>query len=920
MQGAEFPTTWDENSSTIVAQKYFFNPSKSEWRKKLEDKIGTPNEKSIRNLISRVSNFLADEGYKLGYFSSKEDRDTFRDELVWLQLNRKGAFNSPVQFNAGIFNEYGVEGSHGITYHRDSNTGEVSKNEHGEYVKPQCHACFIKGPRDDLESIAIHAVHEIGVFALGSGIGQNIGALRGDGEKLSGGGGASGPLSYLDFYDNVAGSIKSGGKSRRAARKTDMNQNHPDIMNFIRAKLKEDKKCLELMKLGYSPGMDGEAARSVKYQNTNLSVRLDDNFFDQLERGGNIDIHYVNTREKVGEVPADQMLKEISFGSWRIGDPGIQYTGEIDKMHTCPNSGQQEATNPCGEYLFLNDTSCNLASLNLLAFADEKGKIDITSLIKAARIFAIAQDIANDSASYPIYDIAEISPEFRTIGLGFANLGGLLMINRLPYDSDKARALAGGLTSIITGAAYETSIELAKNLGTFIHYELNSKPMLDVMKKHQRNLEDIAWDLVDDETLKEVACSSWSRVIENGSIYGFRNAQTTVIAPTGTISYLLGAQDSTGPEPILSLVINKDLAGGGRIKIAASYVKRTLKNLGYKDNDIELIEDYIGQHNKIIGAPSVNPIHYNIFATSFGNVSGEGSIPLGGHIRMMGAIQPFVSGGISKTNNLPETATVKDVYDGYILGKNLHLKGLTIFRSNSKPTSAFNFETDDLIEPKRGEKVDLTPYRDVFESEIKIDGFPFHISVSEYPDGTPGQIAFLCYKAGSTLEAHFKTAGILASKALRGGLSLDTVTDGWLGHEFSPKGLVAGDPFIKTALSPLDYAAKLLRLHYLGEAEMANDPDLVDFTQLRGFRNGAFETYERKKIDDWNFEKIINNPKLGGFVPKKDKRNNPKRRYEMELKNIRGVICNNCGNEMRQTSPNCYECKKCAEKIGGCGM
>src|SRR3989344_1642040 len=493
---AEFPESWDNVSSQIVAQKYFFNPNKSEWKEKIKEKLGIDHETSIYHLAKRVSNFFADKGEELGYFSSSEDKEAFRDELLWLQLHRKGAFNSPVQFNAGIYNEYGIKGSHAINYHKDSETGEVIKFEGGEYVYPQCHACFIKGPRDDLESIANHAVDEIGIFSAGSGIGQDIGALRGSGEKLSGGGVASGPLSYLDFYDNVAGSIKSGGKSRRAARMTTMRQDHPDILEFIRVKVKEDGKALTLMKAGYSGGMDGEACTTVAFQNTNLSVRLDDHFFEQLKNGGDIELHYINSKGVARKISAEQMMKEISFGAWIVGDPGLQYESKIQEMHTAKNSGRQNSTNPCGEYMFLNDTSCNLASLNLLGFADEEGNFDVESYQKAARIFAIAQDIANDVASYPVKDIAEISPEFRTIGLGYANLGSLLMRKGLPYDSDKGRALAGALTAILTGAAYETSAELAEGLGTFTHFEFNRKPMLEVMARHRKSLDDVVWEHV----------------------------------------------------------------------------------------------------------------------------------------------------------------------------------------------------------------------------------------------------------------------------------------------------------------------------------------------------------------------------------------------------------------------------------------
>jgi len=924
---AYFPDSWDDNSASIVASKYFFNPKAENWRKKLEEKIGSPHENSIVHLAKRVTNFFADEGNKLGYFASDEDREAFRDELLWLQLHRKAAFNSPVQFNAGIFNEYEIKGSYGLNYYRNAETGEVTRIIDGEYKHPQCHACFIKGPRDDLESIAQHSIDEIGVFAAGSGIGQDIGALRAEGEKLSGGGKASGPMSFFRIYDTVAGAIKSGGKSRRAARMTIMQQHHPDIEKFIKSKVEEDHKALILMRNGYSGGMDGEAYTTISYQNTNISVRLDDYFFKQLENGGSVQLMNVTDGKIVGEIPADKLLKEISFGSWRIGDPAIQYESKIQEMNTVKNSGRVKASNPCAEYLHLDDTSCNLASQNLLSFTDNVGNFDVESYKRSLRIFAIAQDIANDAASYPVRDIAEISPELRTIGQGFANLGGLLMRRGVPYDSEKGRALAGALSAILTGVTYEVSTELAENLGSFTHFEFNKKPMTEVMKKHQGSLEDIAWEHVPNE-LRTAAENSWKRVVERTQIYGHRNAQATVIAPTGTISYYMASEDSTGGEPNISLIIYKNLAGGGTLKLVNKEAANALNNLGYSDEQVKDIINYVSEEptpgiprGTVIGSPHLSPEHYRIFDASYGSPTGEGSISLEGHVRMMGVIQPFISGGISKTNNIPESATVKDAYDGFVLAHKLGVKGITIFRNNGKPISVFDFGGQKHVELKRGEKEDLPNRRLSFENEIKIDGRPFHVIVSEYEDGRPGQITFLSYKSGSTLGALLTTSGVQASRALKRGLHLEDVADGWIGHQFEPSGLVQGHPYIKTALSPLDFAGKFLKLEYLGDVDVANDPENVDIEKLRGFQNGAILTYERMKIDDWDIDQVLDDPILGGFKEKTGKL----KKFSIEKKsgskkNSRGVPCPSCGNIMIQTSSNCYECGKCAEKIGGCGI
>ena len=929
---AEFPESWDDNSAKIVAQKYFFRPDKKEWQNEMKAKIGQIEENSLTHLINRVTNFFADEGERLGYFQTKKDKEVFRDELLWLQLHRRGAFNSPVQFNAGIFNEYGIEGSHSINYYRDPETGEITKMISGEYIRPQSHACFITGPRDDLESILQHTVNEGAIFSSGSGVGQDIGALREARAALSGGGKASGPLSFLKVMDDNAGIIKSGGKSRRAARMTTMRYHHPDIMEFIRGKVGEDKKALLLMRNGYEGGMDGEAYQTVTLQNTNISVRLDDEFFEKLQNGGEVELRGVKDGKVIGKISADRMLKEMSFGSWRIGDPGVQYESEIQRMHTTPNSGRQNSTNPCGEYMFLNDTSCNLASLNLLAFSDDKGKFDVKSLMKASRIFAIAQDIANDASSYPVKQIAEISPEFRTIGLGFANLGSLLMRRGLAYDSDQGRALSGAIMSLITGVAYETSTELARGLGPFTHFNFNRNSMLNVMQKHSRNLDDILWDNVPEEEFKSAAYETWDRVISGGIENGFRNAQATVIAPTGTISYLMGAQDSTGIEPPISLIIYKDLAGGGSIKIANEEVPNALKNLGYNKEQILDIEGYIKEEvlpgmsrGTVIGAPHLSPEHYSIFNTAFGNFEGKGSISFEGHVRMMGAVQPFVSGGISKTNNLPERATVKDHYEGFILGHKLRLKGLTTFRTNSKPISAMNFGGKNTRELKRGEKEDLPFSGTSFRQEVKIDGTPFLINVGEYEDGRAAEVVIESYSAGSALGNLLRIAGIQASTELKGGISLERVVKGWIGHKFDPHGFVTIDnpngphPLIKQAQSPLDFVGRLLLLHYKDRIDLATEPEKVEIKRLRGHSNGAFKAY--REIDSWNIDAVLSDAELGGFLKSTEENlGNGNHAVNGNLLNARGLTCKECGNIMRQTSSNCFECTNCANKRGGCGV
>ncbi len=916
---ATFPEGWKDVSRQIVAQKYFFKPHGGEWA----ERIPGGRETDVRQLVERVSQFYAERGAELGYFPTEEDKQAFADELRVLQIKGMGAFNSPTYFNAGIYNSYGIAGNKGANFIRDPETGEVTKVEAGCYVYPQTHACFIKGPRDNLESILEHTVVEGAVFANGSGVGQDIGALREQGASLSGGGKASGPMSFLVVYDKGAGTIKSGGKSRRAARMTTMRGTHPDIMDFIRQKVREDHKALMLMKAGYSSGMDGEAYNTVALQNTNLSVRLNDDFFEAVENDDEVKWYSVTTGELVGKMGARRMLQEISFGSWRIGDPAIQFESRIDEFHTCPNSGRQNSSNPCSEYMWIDDTACNLASLNLVKFTDSRGNLDVEAYERACRIFLIAQDIANDAGSYPHQDIAQVSPEFRTTGLGYANLGALLMRKGLPYDSEEARAFAAAVTAIMHGAAYKTSAELAKGLESFTHYELNREPMLEVIKKHQAALDDVNWNLVEQKELESRARELWDDVIGQGERTGFRNAQVTVLAPTGTISYLMGC-DTTGMEPATALVTYKNLAGGGNLKLVIDEIPNALNNLGYTPEQIRDIEEFIATNEVVVGAPHLSSGHYAIFDTAFDAAHNKTAtigrtISPEGHIRMLGAVTPFLSGAASKTNNLPNTATVKDIFDAYLLGYRVGAKAVSVFRDKSKPTSVLVLDQNEsFVDLRRGEKEDLPTRRGAYEVEVKIDSTPLHVMVSEYPDGRPGQVALLSYTAGSTLGALLRSHGISASKALQRGVRLDDVVSAWRGEEFRPNGLVQGHPFIKTALSPLDFAYKFLLLEYMGNTDVA-DVKEVKTEDLRGYQNGAIEHYERAGLDDWNFDDVINDPKWGGFVEEKDGVKKPKKEQK-EGTNHRGNLCTDCGNILIQVKANCYECHNCGNSSGGCGV
>ena len=923
MDNALFPEYWSDTDAKVVAQKYFFRPNKQEWKDKLKAKIGEEYEHSFLHLVNRVTHFFADEGERGGYFKTPEDKKNFTDELKWLQLNRKVAFNSPVQFNAGLHNEYGVAGSSGINYWRNPDSGEVVRVYDGCNVRPQCHACFIKGPTDDLESIVMQAVHEAGIFSSGSGIGQEIGVLREEGAPLSSGGEASGPISFFRIYDDCAGTIKSGGKSRRAARMTTMRIYHPDIMKFIASKVNEEKKIKVLLEEGYSGGMEGEAVTSASFQNTNISVRADSNFFEQVEKGGNIDLISVASGERVKSVSADRVLKEVSYGSWRCGDPAFQYETKIQEMHTCKNSGRQNSTNPCSEYLFLDDTSCNLASLNLLSFCDDKGNFHVESFRRAARIVSIAQDIQNDAASYPVEDIARISPEFRTIGLNYSNLGALLMRKGLAYDSDDGRAFAAAVTAILTASAYEASAEMAEKLEPFIHYEFNKCSMIEVIERHKRSLDDVVWDSVPGD-LKQEAYDSWESVLKKGKAFGFRNAQTTVLAPTGTVSFYMGC-DTTGGEPSIALAIEKNLAGGGVLTLVNQEVPNALKNLGYNEKQVKDIFGYVKENNSVIGAPHLIPDQYEIFDTAFGDGKGNGSLSFEGHVKMLGAMQPFISGAISKTNNLPEEATVKDIYDGYLLGHKLGLKALAVFRNNSKCTSALSFGARGFKKLERGEAEDLPDIGPAHIARVRIGDVPMNIIFGEYPDGRLGEIYFASYKTSSTVGSLLEVEGVTVSRALKRGVGLEDVLAGWLAQGFEPKGFITGYPWIKNALSPLDAAAKIALIEYMGRVDLAMDPEKVDVENLRGFNNGAFRTYERAQIDSWNIDSVLRDPEFGGFEKVKTestllKTALSKAEHSRVVENKRGVACRGCGNMMLQTAPNCFICSNCGDKYGGCGQ
>ncbi|HDS29495.1 MAG TPA: vitamin B12-dependent ribonucleotide reductase, partial [Firmicutes bacterium] len=642
-RGVEMPVAWSQMATNIVASKYFHGPLNSPQR-----------EKSLKQLISRVVGTIAEWGRRDGYFLNAEEADTFEAELTFLCLHQLMAFNSPVWFNVGI------------------------------EKRPQCSACFINSVRDNMESILGLAVTEGMLFKFGSGTGTNLSTIRSSRERLASGGVASGPVSFMRGFDSFAGVIKSGGKTRRAAKMVILNIDHPDILDFIKCKSNEEQKAWALIDAGYDGSIGGEAYSSVYYQNSNNSVRVTDDFMRSVINDGEWATRAVVDGKLMDRFRARDLWREIASAAHLCGDPGLQFDSTINDWHTCPNSARINASNPCSEYMFIDDSACNLASLNPLRFVDENGELDIEGFRQAVRLTIMAQEIIIDNASYPNDSIRINSINFRPLGLGYANVGALLMSLGLPYDSDAGRSYAAGITALLGGEAYYASALLAERLGTFPAYEQNRVPMLRVMNKHRDAASRIDQSNVP-ATLRKEANKVWENVCDFGSKSGFRNAQVTVLAPTGTIGFMMDC-DTTGVEPDIALVKYKKLVGGGVLKIVNNTVPLALERLGYESDEISSILDYIEKNDTIEGADYLKPEHLPVFDCAFRPTTGSRSIHFMGHVKMMAAVQPFISGAISKTVNMPGDATIEDIMHVYEQAWNRGLKSIAIYRDGCKRT------------------------------------------------------------------------------------------------------------------------------------------------------------------------------------------------------------------------------------------
>jgi ribonucleoside-diphosphate reductase alpha chain len=786
----EVPMFWSQTATNVVASKYFHG------------RVGSPErEHSVKQLLHRVPRAIADWGMTGGYFASRDDAESFYAELVHLLVMQKASFNSPVWFNVGI------------------------------EEKPQASACFINSVQDTMDSILELAKIEGRLFKWGSGTGTNFSTLRSSREGLSGGGTASGPVSFMRGFDQFAGVIKSGGKTRRAAKMVILNADHPDIVDFVNTKANEEKKAWTLIEAGYSGGFNvpGGAYDSVSYQNANHSVRVTDEFMRAVLENKEWHTRAVATGIIVDTFRARDLMKQIADAAWICGDPGMQFDTTTNNWHTCPNSGRINASNPCSEYIFLDDSACNLASLNLMRFRCEDGEFDIEAFLRAVSVVITAQEIIVDNASYPTEAIARNSHDFRPLGLGYANLGAVLMSRGLPYDSDEGRDYAAAITALMCGQAYRTSAVIAGELGPFGRYEVNREPMLNVIQKHGLHVDNINASSVP-EALLTAAKKIWDDAYNLGKQRGFRNAQVTALAPTGTISFMMDC-DTTGVEPDIALVKYKKLVGGGLLRIVNSTVPLALKRLGYDDEQIEQIVAYVDRNETIEEAPYLREDHLPVFDCAFKPFHGKRSIHYVGHIRMMAAVQPFLSGAISKTVNMPNEVTPDDVMQAHIDAWKFGLKAIAIYRDGCKRTQPLNTslrESTKATQSKADESRKPKPVRRRLPDErqsithkFSIAGHEGYITVGMYEDGLPGEIFIVMAKEGTVVSGLMDSFATAISLALQYGVPLKVFVDKLSHTRFEPSGFT-NNRDIPIAKSVCDYIFRWLALKFLPKDEQAS--------------------------------------------------------------------------------------------------
>ncbi len=920
-ESIEVPTAFSDLATKILASKYFYGDIENG-----NNPREGGRESSLKQVIDRVAGTISEWGLKDGYFSDERAATVFQEELTWLLVNQHGAFNSPVWFNLGLYQAYGIgKDSCKGNYYWDQDHDVVMRAE-SQYEYPQCSACFIQHVDDNMESIMELARAEAMLFKFGSGSGTDLSSIRSTREKLSGGGKPSGPLSFLAVYDAVAGVVKSGGKTRRAAKMNVLKDWHPDIEAFIDAKQTEERKAWALIEEGYDASFNGDAYASIKYQNENLSVRASDAFMKAAVDGTKFHTRRVTDGAPCEEKDPSRLLDKIAEGTHICGDPGMQFDDTIHRWHTCKGSGRQNCTNPCSEYLFLDNSACNLASLNLMKFRTAEG-LDVERFAAAARIFIIAQEIIVDRSSYPTEGITYNSHWFRTLGLGYANLGALLMSHGHAYASSEGLALAKAITAAMTGVAYKTSAELAALKGPFpgyheaTHFGVPDPPekdnvasmqaVIDLHKSHCDSLASESGRGEPVESLARFAADTWREAADLGKRYGYRNAQVTVLAPTGTIGFLMDC-DTTGVEPAIGLVAYKTLAGGGVMTLPIKSIPLALETMGYDAAAIEKICAHVKEYGTVenirIGekviASGIKDEHIPVFDSAFRSGMGERYLPYTAHIDMMAAVQPFLSGAISKTVNMPEEASVREIRETYIHAWKKGIKGIAIYRDGSKRSAPVQTRTAKEA-PKPEVQVVTEPYRrklpDTRESlthKFSIGGSEGYITIGKFEDGTPGEVFIQMSKAGSTINGLMDCVGTLVSLCLQYGVPLDTLVKKFSHVRFEPEGMTK-NPHIPFAKSVIDYVARELGMEFVpGYKEKMSPKVIAELDASRSDEN-AFE------------DQHPNSTTIERETPKVDEK-----QLEFLTQSEGNLTCPECGSGKVKVTGTCACCLNCGTSLG----
>ena len=867
--GIDFPEGWSLNAVNIVAQKYF---------------SGTPGsgqrESSLRHLIDRVVDTVTRQGVQEGYFENDIEAEDFREELKYILATQRAAFNSPVWFNIGV--------------------PERSQ---------QASACFILGIEDTMPAILNWYVEEGMIFKGGSGSGINISPIRSSVEQLGKSAGtASGPLSFMRGADASAGAIKSGGKTRRAAKMVILNADHPDIEEFIDSKMIEERKARDLQSMGWDMSLDGKDAFSVQYQNANISMRVTDEFMNAVENDQNWDLRAVTNGKPVKTVKARDLFRKFAEAAWECADPGMQFDTVINKWHTTPKQGRINGSNPCSEYMSLDNSACNLASINLLKYLKNDDTFDIKSFIHTVELIFTAQEILVGYSEYPVERIAKTAKAYRQLGIGYANLGALLMALGLPYDSAEGRAIAASITALLTGQSYATSAKIANRVGAFSGFAKDREGMLNVLRMHRAEVSKIDASLVSEDLLS-AAASAWDEAVELGELYGVRNSQASVLAPTGTIGLMMDC-DTTGIEPDLGLVKVKKLVGGGTMHIVNQTVPRALKNLGYSKPQIDAIIAYIDVEKTIIGAPELKKEHLAVFACSMG----DNSIHYLGHVKMMAAVQPFLSGAISKTVNMPESASVEDIEQIHLDSWKMGLKAVAIYRDNCKVAQPLSMAkkagsennipaatpaADDRIVLNGAVRRKLPRVRSSKTYKFSIADLKGYFTVGEYEDGTPGEMFISTSKQGSTLSGLMDSFAMSFSHGLQYGVPLKSYVKSLRGASFAPNG-ITNDPDIRTASSITDYIVRRLALDYLSfddrlELGLASldDMEVPSESQTTLLTEESMSSAPVTSVSNTDLGLISEAPVQDSAAP----------------------LCYNCGNQT-QRAGSCYVCSSCGSTTG----